>query len=90
MIVLPSSSQVLDIDQRSKIDVSTENALLNPEAWLFQSACHLLMGGHAEDGIELLERELFGLGEEEKDWETISCGVLTLGNVETSYPDTRE
>lgn len=68
MTVLPSSAQVLDIDQRSKVDIPTENTLLDPKARLFQPTCHLLMGGDIEDGVEFLECELFSLWEEKKDW----------------------
>lgn len=67
MSVLPSTPQVLDIDQRSKVDVPAEDTLLDPETRLFQPTCHLFMSGHAEDSVKFLERELFGLWEEEKD-----------------------
>lgn len=67
MTVLTSPPQVLNVDQRGKFDIPTEDALLDPESRLFQPPCHLLMSGHIEDSVKFLERELFRLWEEKKD-----------------------
>lgn len=68
LLVILAPAQSLDVDERLEVDIAAEDVPVEPERRLLQAVRHLLVGGDAEDAVELFQRELFGFGEEEEDW----------------------